>query len=89
MSRLISQFFRNLISSKNFTCPLSKLITEFTSPIGKSTGPGLSDTTFFACCIVFFYILEMLLVYLTFHYTVVVLHEIIPSVASKHVHVTQ
>ena len=48
MSRLISQFFCNLNSSKKFTCPLGKLITEFTSPIAKSTSPGLSDTTFFA-----------------------------------------
>ena len=48
ISRLISQFFCNLNSSKNFTCPLGKLITEFTSPIAKSTSPGLSDTTFFA-----------------------------------------
>ena len=35
-----------------FTCPSGKLRTEFTSPIGKSTGPGLSDTTFFACWLV-------------------------------------
>ena len=48
ISRLISQFFCNLNSSKNFTCPSGKLITEFTSPIAKSTSPGLSDTTFFA-----------------------------------------
>ena len=50
MSRLISQFFCNMNSSKNFTCPLGKLRTEFSSPIGKSTGPGLSDTTFFTRC---------------------------------------
>ena len=30
---------------------LGKLKTEFTSPIAKSTSPGLSDTTFFAHCI--------------------------------------
>ena len=48
MSRLISQFFCNLNSSKKFTCPSGKLITEFTSPIAKSTSPKLSDTTFFA-----------------------------------------
>ena len=48
MSRLISQFFCNLNSSKKSTCPSGKLITEFTSPIAKSTSPGLSDTTFFA-----------------------------------------
>ena len=41
MSRLISKFFGNLNSSKNFTCP-----------IAKSTNPGLSDTTFFARCII-------------------------------------
>ena len=48
MSRLISQFFFNLNSPKNLTCLLGKLITEFSSPIAKSTSPGLSDTTFFA-----------------------------------------
>ena len=48
MSRLISQFFCNLNSSKKSTCPSGKLIIEFTSPIAKSTSPGLSDTTFFA-----------------------------------------
>ena len=47
MSRLISQFFCNLNSSKKFTCPSGKLITEFMSPIAKSTSPRLSDTTFF------------------------------------------
>ena len=47
MSRLISQFSCNLNFSKNLTC-LGKLITEFSSPIAKSTSPGLSDTTFFA-----------------------------------------
>ena len=50
MSRLISKFFCNLKSSKNFTCPQGKLITEFTSPMAKSTRPRLSDTTFFARC---------------------------------------
>ena len=45
----ISQFFRNLNSSKNSTCPSGKFRTEFTSRIAKSTSPGLSDTTFFAC----------------------------------------
>jgi len=40
MSRLISQFFCNLNSSKNFTCLPGKLITEFTSPIAKPTSPG-------------------------------------------------
>ena len=50
MSRLISQFFCNLNSSKKFTCPSGKLITEFTSPIAKSTSPRLWDTTFFARC---------------------------------------
>ena len=32
---------------KNFTCPWSNLRTQFTSPVAKSTSPGLSDTTFF------------------------------------------
>ena len=50
MSRLISKFFCNLNSSKNFICPSGKLITEFTSPIAKSASPGLSDSTFFARC---------------------------------------
>ena len=53
MSRLISQFFCNLNSSKNFTCPSGKLITEFTSPIAKSTSPRLMNTTFFAHCWVY------------------------------------
>ena len=37
-----------LILRKIFACPSGKLSTEFTSPIAKSTSPGLSDTTFFA-----------------------------------------
>ena len=48
MSRLISQFFCNLNSSNNFTCLSGKLITEFTSPIAKSTSLRLSDTTLHA-----------------------------------------
>ena len=36
------------ISPKNSTCPSGKLRTKITSPIAKSTSPGLSDTTFFA-----------------------------------------
>ena len=40
-----------LILRKIFACPLGKLSTEFTSPIAKSTSPGLSDTTFFAPCL--------------------------------------
>ena len=48
-AELISQFFCRLnISSENFTCPSGKLATEFSSPITKSTSPGLSDMTFFA-----------------------------------------
>ena len=39
------------ISPKNFTCPLGKLRTKITSPIAKSSSPGLSDMTFFACCV--------------------------------------
>ena len=50
-AELISQFFCYSNSSKNITCPSGKLKTEFTCPIAKSTSPGLSDTTFFACCI--------------------------------------
>ena len=41
-------FFCYSNSSENITCPSGKLSTEFTSPIAKSTSPGLSDTTFFA-----------------------------------------
>ena len=51
MSRLIWQYFCNLNSSKNFTCPLGNLITELTRPIAKSTSPRLLDTTFFARCL--------------------------------------
>ena len=47
-AELISQFFFDLNSSKNITCPSGKLRTEFTSPKAKSTSPRLSDTTFFA-----------------------------------------
>ena len=36
------------ISPKNSTCPSGKLRTKITSPIAKSTSPGLSDMTFFA-----------------------------------------
>ena len=57
MRRLISQFSRNLNSSKNFTCPSGKLITEFTSPIARSTSLGQSDTTFFARWEVFLFFL--------------------------------
>ena len=47
-AELISQFFCYSNSSKKITCPLGKLKTEFTSPIAKSTSPGLLDITFFA-----------------------------------------
>ena len=49
-AELTSQFFCKLDSSKYFTCPSGKLRTEFTSPIAKSTSPGLSETAFFARC---------------------------------------
>ena len=39
-----------LILRKIFPCPSGKLSPEFTSPIAKSTSPGLSDTTFLARC---------------------------------------
>ena len=48
-AELISQFFCYLNSSKNITCLLGKLKTEFTSPIAKSTSPRLLDTPFYAC----------------------------------------
>ena len=56
-AQLISQFFCNLNSTKDFTCASGKLRTEFTNPIAISTSPGLSDTTSFACWfyIFFFY----------------------------------
>ena len=38
------------IPKKNITCPSGKSKTEFTSPIAKSTSPGLSDNTFLAHC---------------------------------------
>ena len=37
------------IPKKNFICPSGKLRIGITSPVAKSTSPGLSDTTFFAC----------------------------------------
>ena len=49
-AELTSHFFCKLNSSKYFTCPSGKLRTEFTSPIAKSTSPGLSNTTFFVHC---------------------------------------
>ena len=51
-AELISQFFFNLNSSKTITCLSGKLRREFTSPIAKSTSPRLSDTTFFARCLI-------------------------------------
>ena len=54
-AELISQFFCKFNSSKYFTCQSGKLRTEFTSPIAKSTSPGLSDTTFFARCAASFF----------------------------------
>ena len=53
-AELISQFFLYSNCSKNITCPSGKLKREFTIPITKSTSPGLSDTTFFACWMVNF-----------------------------------
>ena len=50
-AELISQLFSYSNFSKDITCPLGKLKTEFTHPIAKSPSPGLSDTTFFARCI--------------------------------------
>ena len=47
-AEFISHFFCFSSSSKNISCPLGKLKTDFTNPIVKSTSPGLSDTTFFA-----------------------------------------
>ena len=48
LAELISQLFLYSNCSKNITCLSGKLKTKFTSPIAKSTSPGLSDTTFFA-----------------------------------------
>ena len=47
---LITRIDYSPSSSKNSTCPLGKLRTKVTSPVTKSTSPGLSDTTFFARC---------------------------------------
>ena len=63
-AELISQFFSYSNSSKNITCPSGKFKTEFTSPIAKSTSPGLSDTTFFARCLKLFFFLVQHLVFL-------------------------
>ena len=69
-AELISQFFWNLNSSKNFTCLSGKLRTEFTSPIAKSTSPGLSDMTFFARCTDLTGLLYLQrLTFLNFHWT--------------------
>ena len=38
------------IPYNSFACLSGKLRTEFTSPIAKSTSPGLTDTSFFARC---------------------------------------
>ena len=50
-AEFISQFFYYWNFSKNITCLSGKLRTEFTSPIAKSTSPGLLDTAFFARCV--------------------------------------
>ena len=42
------QFFCNLNSPKNFTCPAGKLRREFTSLIAQSTSGRLLDTNFIA-----------------------------------------
>ena len=42
------QFFCNLNSQKNFTCPVGKLRTEFTSPIAQSSSARPSDMIFVA-----------------------------------------
>ena len=62
---MISQFFCYLNSSKNITCPSGKLKTELSSPIAKSTGPGLSDTTFFARSTFFAHWLQEVVTYMT------------------------
>jgi len=48
LKQLSYSTFLILILRKIFACPSGKLSTEFTSPIAKSTSPGLSDMTFFA-----------------------------------------
>ena len=50
LAGLITQFFCDLNSSKNFSCSAGKVRTEFTISMAKSTSPGLSDSTFFARC---------------------------------------
>ena len=49
-AELISQFFCYSNSSEKITCPSGKLKAEFNNITPKSTGPGLSDTSFFAPC---------------------------------------
>ena len=48
MSRIDFTVLHQFEFLKNFTCPSGKLCLKFTSPISKSTGSRLSDTTFFA-----------------------------------------
>ena len=50
LAELISQFFCYSNSSEKITCPSGKLKAEFNNITPKSTGPGLSDTSFFAPC---------------------------------------
>ena len=50
LKHLSHSTFVILILWKMLLCLSGKLSTEFTSPITKSTSPGLSDTTFFAHC---------------------------------------
>ena len=50
-SFLMSRIDFTLFTSKNITCLLWKLKTKFTSPIAKSTSPGLLNTTFFVRCL--------------------------------------
>ena len=72
-NQLISQFFCYSNSSKNITCPSGKLKTGFTSPIAKSTSPGLSNTTFFACWL---QLLSKLLIDLFFFHVIIRLQKI-------------
>ena len=48
-AEMISQFFGNLNSSKNFTCLSGKLRTEFTRLIAKSTSPKAALEHYFLC----------------------------------------
>ena len=50
MSTIVFTVFLLFEFFKKHHLPVGQVKTEFTSLVAKSTSPGLSDTTFFACC---------------------------------------